>query len=316
MKMPRKENEVTKIEDHNSKKKAPKKHRILKIIGFTTLVCILFSIPLSAVNDIGKPSTDPDDYVKEYEVVAGPEEIAAKNATENAKAEDEVNVNDEVTDQTNEPESTDTEDAVQTEEANDPVETDVYTNESEPYGMYNGYSVADPADKDAVIEAAKQWIDEGTIIDGSAFSAYDESLPISLNQIDLLDADGSSDLYHYVENRTSEYLKQAVFFLYFWDSDGMPIIVSHGGNDALNGNQYVHPVTVYNLAPHESVVAEDYTWLSYYDIQYIGAIPVAYETMEGQIWNNAYMSNFMERSGCYVWEFRDVAQTAVFDFYK
>ena len=112
MKMPRKENEVTKIEDHNSKKKAPKKHRILKIIGFATLVCILFSIPLSVVNDIGKPSTDPDDYVKEYEVVAGPEEIAAKNATENAKAE----VNDEVIDQTNEPESMDTEDAVQTEE--------------------------------------------------------------------------------------------------------------------------------------------------------------------------------------------------------
>lgn len=316
MKMTKRENEVKKIEDRNSKKKAPKKHRVLKIIGFTTLACILFSIPMSAVNDIGKPSTDPDDYVKEYEVVAGPEEIAAKNAAENAKVEEEdtTDQNSDVIDQNNYSESTEA--AKEAEQSSDPVETEE-TGTSEVH-LYNGYPVADPSDKDAVMEAAKQWIDEGTIVEGSAFSAYDESLPVALNQIDLLEGyyDDMSDLYYYIENRTSEYLKQAVFFLYFWDNDGMPIMVMPGGNDALNGDQYAYPITATNLAPNESIIIDETSVIPYNEIGYIGAIPVAYETMEGQIWNNAYMSNFMEKSGCYVWEFRDAAQTAVFDFYK
>lgn len=292
----KKNNEVETNEVENKvqteQEKAPKKkHRVLKVIGGVLLVCILFNIPISAINDIGKPSTDSDDHMKEYEVVSGP----ATNTTDSDVVE--VKKQEENT----------------TELA--PEEGSKLEESTEGSNEVFGHAVEDPADTDAVREAANEWIDEGTSTEGSAFSAYDSSLPIAMNQIDMLDNYGTSDFYYYIENRTSNYIKQAIFFLYFWDADGMPVMVSPG-NDAVGGDQYVEVVVQNNLAPNEAVIKEDGSWINYDDIYYIGAIPVAYETMEGQIWNNAYLTNFMEKSGSYVWEFRDVAQTAVFDFFR
>lgn len=284
----RKNDEVNKVQ--TEQENAPKKkHRVLKVIGVVLLVCVLFNIPISAINDIGKPSTDADDHVKDYKVVS-------------ASATD--------TDTTDENESETTEPA---------PETDVDDNESistETDEVF-GHTVADPSDPDAVKEAANEWIDEGTSTEGSVFSAYDASLPIAMNQIDMLDNYGDPDFYYYIENRTSNYIKQAIFFVYYWDESGMPVMVYPNGNDSVGGDQYVEVVVQNNLAPNEATIKEDTGMrVPYDDIYHIGVIPVAYETMEGQIWNNAYLTNFMEKSGSYVWEFRDVAQTAVFDFFR
>lgn len=272
--------------------KAPKKsHRVLKIVGVVLLVCILFNIPISAINDIGKPSTNSDDHVKDYKVVSNDE--------------NETDINDKSDEETTEPEASDDSDSVKEDESP--------SDDSEVFG----HQVADPSDANAVRDAANEWIDEGTSTEGSAFSAYDASLPISMNQIDMMDYYGSTDFYYYIENRTSEYIKQAIFFVYYWDENGMPIMVNPNGDDSVGGDQYVDVVVQNNLGPNESTIKEDNSIdLSYYDIYHIGVIPVAYETMEGNVWNNAYLTNFMEKSGSYVWEFRDVAQTAVFDFFN
>lgn len=299
-----KKDDIKLLEEKNKKEQeAPRKNkarRVLKIIGTALLIMMLFQIPISAINDIGKPDASPSDEHPNSDFKVVEKEPESEPVEEPKPVEEEP---EEV------PEVQETEPADETssvEEATPNTSTtDVF-----------GHTVADPNDTDTVRIAAEEWIGEGTSTEGSAFSAYDTVLPIAVNQIDLLDGYGASDLYYYIENRTSSYIKQAVFFMYYWDPNGMPIMISPNGNNSVGGDQYVDVVVQNNLAPNESIIKEDSSWLSYEDIQYIGIIPVAYETMEGEVWNNAYLTNFMEKSGSYVWEFRDVAPNAVFNFFK
>lgn len=299
-----KKDDIKLLEEQNKKEQeAPKKNKtrkVLKIIGAALVIMMLFQIPISAINDIGKPDASPSDKHPNSDFKVVEKEHESEPAEEQEPVEEEPEEVSEV--QEIEP----AEEASSVEEPTPDTSTDVF-----------GHTVADPNDVDAVRKAAEEWIGEDTSTEGSAFSAYDTALPIAVNQIDLLDDGyGESDLYYYIENRTSSYIKQAIFFMYYWDPNGMPIMISPNGNNSVGGDQYVEVVVQNNLAPNESVLKEDSSWLSYEDIQYIGIIPVAYETMEGEVWNNAYLTNFMEKSGGYVWEFRDVAPNAVFNFFK
>ena len=51
-------------------------------------------------------------------------------------------------------------------------------------------------------------------------------------------------------------------------------------------------------------------------IDSIGVLLIAYETFDGEIWNNSYAKQFVDYSGGYVSDLREEAPGCVFDFFR
>ena len=171
-----------------------------------------------------------------------------------------------------------------------------------------------------VEEQEEEVVDEYPVhnTERSSFSANDDTIPIVISDMMLETFGNTPTITLSVDNATDKDIKQALFLLYFYDDNGMPVIATPGGNPDLGDDEYLYPIMVTNLPAYASSEPYESTTFSvaYTDIYSIGVLLIAYETFDGEIWNNSYAKQFVDYSGGYVSDLREEAPGCVFDFFR
>lgn len=266
--------------------------KVAKIAAVLVVVYALFQIPMSDINSAGRPSTDPDDYTtgEDYEVI-------------NTDPSDDVKMNGSET----ESQKTDDEIVAEEESSNDitmeePSEEAIASDTTEP-----------DLSQEAVIEEAKQWTTNDT--SGSVFSVIDETLPFIVKSVSVEDSGANYPrIKYFISNNSGKDLRQVVLFVYYYDEEGMPFIINEQGHPQLDGDRFADPITITNVPANDEVIFEDEEYeVDYSRLKHMAIFPVGYEDMDGNYWNNAYLPYFMDNSGKYVWDLRNVAQGCIFD---
>ena len=227
------------------KKKKSKLKKVGIIIIAIIIIYILFQIPESSVTDIGKPSTDPDDYYEGYDYKP------IDNSTQT--------------------------------DANDSTEQ---------------MSENDTADN--------------IVTDGSSFAANSEEIPVKVTYLECQTAtysDGSSMYFKiYVDNTSGKEIRTANFWVYFYDKNGMPIIV----NTSDSTEPYLYSIMADNITEGAGNVEFQYTIpLNVDEIGYIGLILDTYSAFDGTEFKNTYADEFRMYSGAKVEELQAVASGCV-----
>ena len=288
--MKRKEMNENKTNEEN--KKGGKFGKIVKIGAVLIIIYVLFQIPMSDINSIGRPSTDPDDHTtgEDYEV------------TNTDPSDDVTLVEPEAEDQ-----KTDDEIVAEEESSND------ITMEEPSEEAIASDTTEQDLSPETVMEEAKQWTTNDTR--GSAFSAIDETMPVTIKSVAATDSGANyPETTYFISNNSGKDLRQVVLFVCYYDEDGMPFIINEQGHPQLDGDRFIDPITVTNVPANDDVIYDDVQYeVDYSRLQHMAVFIAGYEDMDGNYWSNAYMPHFLDYSGKYVWDLRNVAQGCIFD---